>query len=277
MPILCLLTVELVIQSQLSTSSGCGPQNAALCPMVTSFDVSVSMGLVETVSGTVRGHGWAEEAGGSSPALPWVGMQGQRCPPVCCCLGALLWSSCLTHPGSGFTPVWNMARKLLLSFKWLFLRDRDLRLGFSPESGVAAPVLLSQVSSLTLTAGLGLSSSEGPGGMDSPCLFSERWKDSFSKENFSVWSWPFYDCYSTGVRWIPWRDPTVKNKNTLFLSTSSKRSWRWWADANTYVGIICHEVNWIPPLCLRAWWGRSKLLLVSLWRALRARGPAAKN
>lgn len=28
--------------------------------------------------------------------------------------------------------------------------------------------------------------------MDGPCLSADRWKDSFSKENVSIRSWPFY-------------------------------------------------------------------------------------
>lgn len=66
------------------------------------------------------------------------------------------------------------------------MSDKDFHLGSSIFTGPG------RVSSLTLTAGLGLSSSEAPGGMDSACLFADGWKDSFSKENLSVWIWPFY-------------------------------------------------------------------------------------
>lgn len=154
------------------------------------------MGLVETVSGTSAGAlGWGKETGGGSPASPWVGSTGAEVSPkLCCCLGALLWSSCLAHPGSGLGPVWNRAYWLLLTFRVAFFKRQRFSLRLLPRErcGSSSFTGPGRVSSLTLTTGLVLSSSEGPGTLDSPCLFADKWKDLFSKENLSVWSWPFY-------------------------------------------------------------------------------------
>lgn len=141
-------------------------------------------------------QGWGKETGGGSPAPPWVGSTGTEVSPrLCCCLGALLWSSCLAYPGSGLGPVWNRAHWLLLSFWVAFFKRQRFSFRLLPRKRCGSSNFTGPgwVSSLTLTTGLGLSSSEGPWGMDSPCLLADRWKDSFSKANLSVWSWHFYN------------------------------------------------------------------------------------
>lgn len=81
-----------------------------------------------------------------------------------------------------------------LSFRVAFFERQGFLLRLLPRKWHGHPSFTGpgQGSSLTLTTGLGLSSSEGPGGMDGPCLSADRWKDSFSKENASIRSWPFY-------------------------------------------------------------------------------------
>lgn len=173
MSILCLLKVKLAIQSQSSTFSGCEPQNAALCHMVTSFNKCLSDGTSGDSFWDCRGaQGWGKEQEGV-PSLALGGhCRGRGVSQALLVPGALLWSCCLAHPGSGLAPIWNRAHWLLMSFRVAFFERQKYLPWLVPRKrcGSSSFTGPGQVSSLTLTTGLGLRSSERPGGWTVPAF-----------------------------------------------------------------------------------------------------------
>lgn len=95
----------------------------------------------------------------SPPLLGGQSQGAEVAPRHCRHLGALLWSICFAHPGTGLTPIWDQAVWLLLSFspafdeKWEFLLRLLPRKRWASHS-FAGP---SQGFPLTLMAGPGFS------------------------------------------------------------------------------------------------------------------------
>lgn len=174
--------------------------------MVTSHIVSLSDGTREgSFWDCHSAKGW-EKTMGRAFSISALGGQykgTEVSPRLCCCLGALLWRSCLAHPGTGIAPIWDRARWLLLSFKLAFIQRQGFLLRLLPRKRFGSCIFNSpaQRSSLTLTAGLGLSSSVRAWGDGQSLSFADRWKDSSPKDNLSALSWPLYRQLNT-TQWV---------------------------------------------------------------------------
>lgn len=202
--------------------------------MVTSLIISLSYGTRGS-SFCQRTKGWGKETGRrvSISALGGQHKGAEVSPRLCCCLGAILWSCCLAHPGTGLAPLWDRAHWLLLSFRVAFIETQGFLLRLLPRKWCGSPSFIGpgQGSSLTLTSGLGLSSSARAwGGVGQFLPFADNWLDSSAKDNVSTLSWPPTEYYYSRGCVMKAPDRTLERsneeqfKNTLFLSTSYKRS-----------------------------------------------------
>lgn len=172
------------------------------------------MGLMETVSGTATGPRAGEKKQEGVPQLRtgWAVRGAEVSPRLCCCLGALLWSSCLPRPGSGLVPAWNRAHWLLLSFRVAFFERQRFLLRLLLRKWCGSFSLLGQARFPHWPSQLGWVSAplKDLGGWTVPAFLQIGGRIHSLKRTYLSGAGPFVvECYSTGIWWIPWRDPRV--------------------------------------------------------------------